>query len=154
MDQAATAYAGRMMSLPKHVLPRNEAGLPVHDLMLLGIGYDGHVASLFPNTGATSCDDGRWVLPVSNSPKPPPERITMTMPVINAARHVVMVATGESKADIVQRALETQALPGSVPAQMLAPVDGKLTWMLDANSASLLSPLDWEDSKMWPRSEI
>jgi 6-phosphogluconolactonase len=154
VEQAATAYAGRMMSLPESVLPRNEANLPILDMILLGIGYDGHVASLFPNTPQTSCKDGSWILPVFNSPKPPPERITMTMPVINSAKNVVMVATGESKAEIVQRTLETQTLPGAVPAQLLAPTSGKLTWILDANSCSLLSPLDWEDKKIWPRSEI
>ncbi len=63
------------------------AGYPVFDLVLLGIGPDGHVASLFPNRSQTAARKG-WVLPVSDSPKPPPERITLTLPVINAAKEV------------------------------------------------------------------
>lgn len=55
--------------------------------MLLGIGPDGHIASLFPNRSQTAAKKG-WVLPVSDSPKPPPERITLTLPVINAAKEV------------------------------------------------------------------
>ena len=153
-EQAATVYAGQMMALPKTVLPRTEDGYPITDMMLLGIGPDGHVASLFPNTAQTACKDGSWVLPVTKSPKPPAERITMTMPVINASKEVLMVATGESKADIVQRTLETQTLPGAIPAQLVAPTSGNLTWMVDADACSYLQPLDWETAKMWPRSEI
>lgn len=152
--QAATVYAGQMMALPRKVLPRTDDGLPILDMVLLGVGADGHVGSMFPNTAATACKDGSWVLPVTNSPKPPSERITMTMPVINAAKEVVIVAFGESKAEIVQRTLETQSLPGAIPAQLVAPTSGRLTWMVDADSASMLSPLDWEDCKMWPRSDI
>ena len=58
------------------------AGWPVFDVILLGIGPDAHVASLFPNWPQTAAKEG-WVLPVEGSPKPPPERITFTMPVIN-----------------------------------------------------------------------
>ena len=154
VDKAATAYAGAMMSIPPSVLPRSEDGYPELDLVLLGMGFDGHVASLFPNTAQTACKDGSWVLPVSNSPKPPSERITMTMPVINNAKEVVLVCKGESKAEIVHRALEVQSLPGAIPAQLVNPKSGNLTWMVDADSCSLMQPLDWENKKMYPRSEV
>lgn len=58
------------------------AGLPVFDVILLGLGPDGHVASLFPNRSQLAATDA-WVLPIENSPKPPPERITFSLPVIN-----------------------------------------------------------------------
>lgn len=62
--------------------------------MHVGVGPDGHIASLFPNTKETAATKG-WVLPVSNSPKPPPERITLSLPVINAAKNVAIVALGQ-----------------------------------------------------------
>lgn len=87
VDQAAVNYEGRLVGLPAGVLPRNTEGWPVFDMVLLGVGPDGHVASLFPNKASLG-EAKAWVLPVSNSPKPPPERITMTLPVINAAKEV------------------------------------------------------------------
>jgi 6-phosphogluconolactonase len=151
VKEAATEYAGQLIGLPNSVLPRTAAGFPVFDLMLLGIGPDGHVASLFPNRPQTAATEG-WVLPVDNSPKPPPERITMTLPVINAAKEVVIVAFGAGKAEIVQRALEVQALPGSLPAQLVRPESGKLTWYLDCESAQNLSIHSWEEHKEYPRN--
>lgn len=153
VDQAAKHYEGRLLGLPASVLPRTADGkLPVFDLILLGVGPDGHVASLFPNAKQTAEKEG-WVLPVSNSPKPPPERITFTMPAINAAKEVFVVAVGESKAEIVQRALEVQALPGALPVQLVRPGSGKLKWVLDSLSAQELRLEDWPSgSKAFPRN--
>lgn len=153
VEQAATNYEGRLLGLPADVLPRtaDSAPLPVFDLVLLGVGPDGHVASLFPNAAATAATSG-WVLPVANSPKPPPERITLSLPAINAAKEVAVVAVGESKAEIVQRALEVQALPGALPAQLVRPTAGKLRWLLDSHSAQELRLEDWEAGKGFPRS--
>ena len=151
MKDAAVEYNGQLLSLPQDVLPRNSAGFPVFDLILLGLGPDGHVASLFPNKSQTAATEG-WVLHVEDSPKPPPERITMTMPVINAAKEVIVVAFGGGKAEIVQRVLEVQALPGSLPAQLVRPDSGRLTWYLDSESAQNLKIQSWEDKKEFPRS--
>ena len=76
------------------------------------------------------------------------------MPVLNAARNVCIVAGGKSKAEVVQRAIEVQALPGALPAQMVRPTEGTLTWLLDTDSAAGLTPDTWNDPKRWPRSEI
>ncbi len=81
------------------------------DLNVIGLGPDGHVASLFP--GMTDVDDQRKVIAVENSPKPPAERITFTMSMINSAKEVWIVAAGESKADAVTKLIEGEL---SIPA--------------------------------------
>eukprot|EP00213_Chloropicon_mariensis_P003577 CAMPEP_0197482976 /NCGR_PEP_ID=MMETSP1309-20131121/56646_1 /TAXON_ID=464262 /ORGANISM="Genus nov. species nov., Strain RCC998" /LENGTH=543 /DNA_ID=CAMNT_0043025559 /DNA_START=497 /DNA_END=2128 /DNA_ORIENTATION=- len=154
VDQAARAYEGRMLALSGEVLPRNASGLPVLDMVLLGMGPDGHVASLFPNRKELAENPQSWILPVQNSPKPPSERITMTLDILNAAKKVGLVAAGKGKAEIVQRVLEHQSLPGALPAQLVKPTDGSLTWYLDTESASDISPSTWEDKKAWPRNQI
>jgi len=152
---AATEYEGQMLALSQDVLPRNSAGFPVLDLILLGVGPDGHVCSLFPNRPQTAAREG-WILSITDSPKPPPERITMSMPVLNAAKEVVFVCMGEGKAEIVQRVLEVQSLPGALPAQLVRPEAGKVTWLLDADAASALAAEKWEDGKKsdFPRSNV
>jgi 6-phosphogluconolactonase len=78
-----------------------EADLPVLDLIVLGIGPDGHVASLFPGAPALDAGDDAICLGVHDSPKPPPERITLSLAVLRAARRCLLLATGASKADAV-----------------------------------------------------
>lgn len=151
-EQTAEHYAGQMLDLSDSVLPRTGDQLPVLDMVLLGVGPDGHVASLFPNSKETSTTSG-WVLPVTNSPKPPSERITLTMPVINAAQQVIVCALGAGKAEIVQRALEVQSLPGAVPVQLVRP-QKQLTWILDGESAGSLALESWDDKKKYPRSSF
>ena len=87
--------------------------MPSFDLLLLGIGPEGHVASLFP--GMPALYDDRPVVAVRGSPKPPPVRLTLTLPSICAAREVWMIAAGEEKAGAVQLAL-SGAGPVQVPA--------------------------------------
>lgn len=67
-------------------------------------------------------------------------------------RHVAIVAFGGGKAEIVQRALEVQSLPGALPAQLVRPIEGKLTWLLDIESAQQLRVGEWQSSKAFPRS--
>lgn len=75
--------------------------LPQFDCLMLGVGPDGHTCSLFPGHRAVD-DENVWVTWELNAPKPPPSRITLTLPVINNARMCIFIATGESKADIVK----------------------------------------------------
>jgi 6-phosphogluconolactonase len=118
-DAAARAY--------ERLLPRS------FDILLLGIGPDGHTASLFP--GSPALDEWqRLVLPVIGT-KPPPERLTITPPVIEAARKVVVLASGEDKAAMVARALEGPVAPKTVPAQLAR----RGVWFLDQLAAGRLT---------------
>lgn len=96
---------------------RRTLGLPkadgcVLDAVLLGVGEDGHVASLFP--GSPSLAATELVTGITDSPKPPPERITLTVPVFLSARLLVVLGLGESKADAVARSLAGEPLPAEV----------------------------------------
>ena len=159
--RTAAAYEISMAAVAEEVLPRvegveggDDAPLPRFDYVLLGCGPDAHVASLFPNrpeVGVTS----RWIVPVGDAPKPPPSRISLSLPVINAAAHIAVFATGYSKSEAMQRVLEVNALPGALPAQMVRPREGgDLVYYLDAAAASDLHLREWEDHSRWPRNEL
>lgn len=111
-------------------------GSPGFDLILLGIGEDGHTASLFPHTPALEVGD-RWVVenPVE---KLGTTRITLTLPTINAARKVVFLVAGEGKAKALKEILEGDADPREYPAKLVQPASGP-TWMVDRAAADLLS---------------
>lgn len=110
-------------------------GMPRFDLVLLGIGEDGHTASLFPGTLALEVSD-RWVVenPVGEMDT---VRLTLTVPVINAAKRVVFLVAGEGKADALKEILEGDADPRSYPARLIQPTSGPV-WMLDRAAARLL----------------
>ena len=101
------------------------------DLVLLGVGEDGHVASLFPGNPATR-ETQHLVADVHNAPKPPPDRATLTFPVLNSARQILVVASGAGKAAIVGRVFSA---PGDLPAQRLS---GSPRWLLDRAAAAHL----------------
>ena len=113
---------------------------PRFDLVLLGLGTDGHTASLFPGTPALAerrrlCVEN-WVSALNT------HRITMTLPVFNAAREVVFIVSGVEKAPIVREVLPDRATPGAgathaspLPAQLVQPNDGDVWWMLDRAAA-------------------
>jgi 6-phosphogluconolactonase len=108
---------------------------PVLDLVLLGLGPDGHVASLFPGHALLG-ETRRNVATVADSPKPPPRRLTLTLPVLTAARVVVIGAFGAAKADIVRLAIEDAE--SRLPAALVARRAPKAVWLLDAAAASQL----------------
>jgi 6-phosphogluconolactonase len=106
------------------------------DLLLLGLGEDGHTASLFPETSALDVTD-RWVVanPVL---KLETTRLTLTIPVINAAKAVSFLVAGEAKAGALREILEGDADPRAYPAKFVHPESGDLTWMVDRAGASSL----------------
>ena len=112
--------------------------LPQFDLILLGMGEDGHTASLFPGHPLLK-ETERWVAPIFDSPKPPPQRITLTLPVLNNARQVAFITAGASKADILPQVFE----PGSaLPAHLVQPASGKLDWFVDEAAAAQLKRIE------------
>ena len=108
----------------------------VFDVVMLGVGPDGHVASLFPGFAQLDADDA-LVVPVIGSPKPPPERISLTLPALNRAREVWFLVSGEGKAQAVARALGPHTTPGvhELPAVGVHGLD-RTVWFLDEDAAS------------------
>ena len=127
---AAELYARELQVLASDDFPR-------FDLVLLGLGTDGHTASLFPHSQALR-ERTRWVLPILDAPKPPRRRLTLTMPVLNAARQVIFLVSGEKKAKAVREVLQGTALPDDYPAKLVQPGSDRLLWLLDVGAGSLL----------------
>jgi 6-phosphogluconolactonase len=110
---------------------------PVFDLILLGMGPDGHTASLFPNTAGLQEKSrlviANWVEKFKTS------RITLTLPVLNAARCVTFLVSGTDKAPALRAVLESEAPGEQYPSKLIRPTDGKLIWLIDRAAASELS---------------
>ncbi len=124
---ACRDYEQRLRSLAKL------RGDPMHlsiDLAILGLGRDGHTASLFPNHPAL-LEDQRWVRGVT-VPTEPRQRITLTLPLLNQASHILFLVTGREKRDALLRIQCGEDLP----AARIAPVHGEATWFLDAKATS------------------
>ncbi|MFA6028690.1 MAG: 6-phosphogluconolactonase [Elusimicrobiota bacterium] len=114
-------------------LRRHFAGAsPSFDLALLGLGEDGHTASLFPDSPALE-EKTRWVLAV-RGPKPPYARLTMTFPLLDAARHAVLLVSGEGKAGPLRALLDVSAEPRTLPAALLRP-SRRLSVLADRDAA-------------------
>jgi 6-phosphogluconolactonase len=133
-DEAAGAYE-RLLSQPPALAASSQTGLPVFDFVLLGLGPDGHTASLFPHSPALSVEDRLVVVNQGEGTGP---RLTLTYPVLNAACRAVFVVTGAAKAGIVAEVLEGLRVPEAMPAQRVAPVHGAVTWLLDEAAAGEL----------------
>ena len=132
LKKAAMDYS-RMLAM---TLPQASNGMPQFDLLLLGMGDDGHVASLFPGTEAMR-EPRKLVVPV-HAQHLDSWRLSLTFPVINHARRVMLLVCGSAKAPMVHRALREPPGPEPLPVQRVAPVTGKLDWRLDQAAAAQL----------------
>ena len=110
--------------------------IPSFDLLLLGVGPDGHTASLFPGHELLKVDD-RLIAFITDSPKLPPQRITMTFPLINNARHSIFAVPGSGKADIIKQIFLDKV---NLPAGNVKAVE-KVHWLLDESAAVHVSHL-------------
>jgi 6-phosphogluconolactonase len=137
---AATDYEAqlrRFFELPPELRPADRPGeFPRFDLILLGMGPDGHTASLFPDTAALDEQSrlvvANWVAKFNT------HRITFTFPVLNRAAEVMFMASGADKADMLRQVLEGKNTP-PFPSQRVQPSDGRLLWMLDEAAAAKLT---------------
>lgn len=122
----------RYTEVVKH-FATSERLIPRFDLMMLGLGDDGHTASIFPvNTGLFNSDK---LFEVTEHPQTKQKRITATGKLINQARDIVFLVTGENKAEMVSRIIERKPGWEQLPASLVKPVDGDLIWLLDEQAA-------------------
>jgi len=128
-DVAAAAYAATLAE----AFGTRRGELPRFDLVLLGLGVDGHTASLFPGSPVLR-EVFRTVAGVHVTAAQIPQRITLTFPVLNAAARVIFLVAGGEKAKVVKAVLSDQAL---LPAGLVRPTDGELIWLADRAAAAL-----------------
>ena len=142
--QIAYDYADRIYSHfglvaePEDDGVRESGEIPRFDLILLGLGNDGHTASLFPNTAALSEEriTAANFVPQLNS-----WRFTMSFPLINNARNIMFLVSGSEKAVTLRNVLQGERQPNELPAQSVEPVDGDLEWFVDEAAAEFLGTM-------------
>ncbi|GGA66969.1 6-phosphogluconolactonase [Edaphobacter acidisoli] len=130
--------AARYESVIRNSFRLEGAETPTFDLILLGMGDDGHTASLFPHTEALS--DLTDIVTANHVPQKDTWRITLTWPVINQGREVAFLIEGAAKAQVLHDVFLGQYQPDTYPSQIIRPASGKLTLLLDAAAAAKLPP--------------
>ncbi|MEO6211008.1 MAG: 6-phosphogluconolactonase [Gemmatimonadaceae bacterium] len=136
-DRAAESY-----EVVLRTLLRTPTGPPSSDparridLVLLGLGDNGHTASLFPERPALD-ELSRWVV-AAHVNAIPPWRVTMTLPLLNAAAELLFIVAGTDKADVLNRVRRGPPRPRELPAQLIAPTSGRVRWLVDAEAAAQL----------------
>jgi len=134
-SQAAAAEYEQQLRFATKTVPSAQPSL---DLILLGLGEDGHTASLFP--GASILRDHQRLIVTTQSPKDPPNRLTMTLAAINRASVILFLVTGAGKAEVVRSILDPKTeAERLLPASLVEPEDGRLIWFLDRAAAAELS---------------
>jgi 6-phosphogluconolactonase len=138
-ERAAASYESTLRTLfrTSHGPPSVEPGKNI-DLALLGLGDNGHTASIFPGSALiderTHWVSAEYVAAVSMW------RITMTAPLLNAAAEILFLVSGGAKAHVLERVLEGPRVPHELPAQLISPTHGRLEWLVDRAAASELEP--------------
>lgn len=133
--KAAADYSESILRDHFHLKPGE---LPRFDLVLLGMGPDGHTASLFPGTDAVREKERLVVAPWVEKFKS--FRVTLTPPVFNNAGSVIFLVAGEDKAATLKEVLEGDEQPDRLPAQAIRPTSGRLLWLVERSAARLLKP--------------
>ncbi|MGE5217029.1 MAG: 6-phosphogluconolactonase [Chloroflexota bacterium] len=131
-SEAAADYEGEL----RNFFALGPGRLPRIDLILLGLGEDGHTASLFPGTTALNEPDRLVAAPYVEKFKA--HRLTLTLPVINDAMQVTFLVAGESKSTIVAEILGSRTHSPTYPAAKVRPADGRLTWLIAADASARL----------------
>ncbi|MFH0845467.1 MAG: 6-phosphogluconolactonase [Pseudomonadota bacterium] len=132
-EVAARIYEKKLIQF----FQRNGDPYPSFDLIFLGLGPDGHAASLFP--GHAALDEIHRLVVAVKGGTPYMNRLTLTLPALNRASHILFMVSGKGKASILKRILEGEEM--TLPAKKIRPVNGPLTWLLDKDAASLLHPI-------------
>jgi 6-phosphogluconolactonase len=130
--EAAEQYENQL----RQFFERREMRTPRFDALLLGLGADGHIASLLPGSPALT-EQRRWVSTAQRADEPF-ARITLTFPAINSAAHILILVSGADKASVVARAIKGDRSQGTLPAHGLAPAAGDVVWILDEAAAKEL----------------
>ncbi|KAL7747912.1 suppressor of los1-1 [Sorochytrium milnesiophthora] len=143
-EQAASDYQSKMESV------FGASGLPKLDLILLGMGPDGHTCSLFPGHKLLTDASGRYILSLTDSPKPPPSRITFSLPLVNNAHAVAFVCAGAGKAPAVKEALEGSTEPSKkpLPSALVKPTSGHLRWFTDEAAVQSVTKIEKKQYKL------
>ncbi len=135
-DADAAAYIYEKELIVSFGVSENE--IPAFDLILLGMGPDGHCASLFPHMPALHISD-RLAAATEPGLEPFVQRVTLTLPVLNNAKNVLFLVHGEKKAEMVRMVLKGDSKPDELPSQSVIPLNGKVTWLLDQEAAGRLT---------------
>lgn len=128
-EKAADEYESQLASLPKF-----DNGLPRLDVVWLGVGADGHTMSLFPSH-ASILPSNNLVIAVHDSPKPPSDRISLTLRTLQGAQNVIVLATGSDKRPVISSAVKGSHTPIGLATSIVGTHEGTVTWLVDQAAA-------------------